>query len=237
MKKYLYLLPHALTLTGLALAMLTIMAAFEGRFDAAARFSLLVLLIDRLDGTLARRLAVRKHFPSISGESLDMITDLVGLTLAPMILFWRSGLFLDGFGAVLACASGMVASYKYSRKETFLSSGYSVGAPPIFFSVFLFYFLKLPPVYPTAYTVFLIILVLSPMKYPITSLVTTHWKPGYKSVTNYLTIIFFVPVFIYLQSAPAVIYWTMLLAIIVQLTVYPFLLSFKIIKPVFDRNS
>jgi phosphatidylcholine synthase len=237
MKRYLYLFPHILTLSGLAFAMLAIMAAFEGRLDSAARLCLLVLLVDRFDGTLARRFGVRKHFPGISGEALDMITDLVGLTLAPMMLFWRSGLFLDGYGAVIACAALITASYKYSRKESFLSYGYSIGAPPIFFSVFLFYFLNLPPIYPTVYIIILICLVLSPVKYPITSLVTTHWKPGYKSLTNYLTILFFIPVFIYLQEAPAWIYWIMLIAILIQLMAYPMLLSFGVFKPVFDRNS
>jgi hypothetical protein len=82
----------------------------------------------------------------------------------------------------------------------------------------------------------LIALVISPVKYPITSLVTTHWKPGYKSITNYLTAIFFVPVFILLENAPAPIYWVMLSVILVQLFIYPLLLNRGILKPVFDRQ-
>jgi hypothetical protein len=87
------------------------------------------------------------------------------------------------------------------------------------------------------YTAVLIMLVLSPIHYPITSLVTTHWKPGYKSVTNYLTAIFFVPVIILLGDAPHFIYWLMLAVICIQLFIYPVLLSFGVIKPVFDRNA
>ncbi len=237
MKKYLYYSPHLLTLAGLAFASLALMALFEGRHDTTVRYSLLVLLVDRLDGTLARRLGVREKFPGTSGEILDIITDLVGLTFVPMMLFWRVGLFLQGTGAVLVAAAAIVASWKYSRKETFLKDGYSVGAPPVFFSVFLFYFLALRPVFATAYTAILILLVVSPIKYPITSLVTTHWKPGYKSITNYLTAIFFLPTFILLESAPSVIFWIMLTAILVQLTVYPLLLCCRVIKPVFDRKT
>jgi len=131
----------------------------------------------------------------------------------------------------------MAASWKYSRKESFLRDGYSVGAPPIFFSLFLFYFLQLPPIFATLYTVALILLVVSPIKYPITSLVTTHWKLGYKSLTNYLTAIFFIPIIIMLKDAPVVIYWLMLANIMLQLFVYPILLSRRVIQPVFDRNS
>lgn len=236
MKKYLYYFPHVLTLIGLAFAALALMSLFEGRYQSAARFCLLVLLVDRADGTLARKLKVREKFPGTSGEILDIITDLVGLTFVPMMLFWREGLFLPGFGAYLVMGASMAASWKYSRKEVFLSKGYSVGAPPIFFSVFLFYFLNLPPLYPTLYTVILIGLCLSPIRYPITSLVTTHWKPGYKSITNYLTAAFFLPTFILLKSAPPVIYWMMLSALLIQLFIYPLLMRSGIIKPVFDRN-
>jgi phosphatidylserine synthase len=236
MKKY-YLLPHILTLVGLAFAALAMMAIFDGRYDMAARFSLLVLLIDRFDGTLSRKFDLKRRLPGISGESLDMITDLVGLTFVPMMLFYRTGLFLPGAGEILVVAAAVTASFKYSRKENFLAAGYSVGAPPIFFSVFLFYFLELPPIYPTLYVIMLVGLCLSSIRYPITCLVTTHWKFGYKSITNYLTTLFFIPVFIMLQSAPKVIYWIMLAQIGVQLLVYPALLSIGRIKPVFDRNS
>jgi phosphatidylcholine synthase len=236
MKKYLYYLPHIWTLTGLAFAALALTALFEGQYQSAARFCLLVLLVDRTDGTLARQLKVKEKFPGTSGEILDIITDLVGLTFVPMILFLKEGVFLPGFGVYLVVAATVTASWKYSRKETFLSRGYSVGAPPVFFSVFLFYFLGLPAIYATIYTAVLIALCISPIRYPITSLVTTHWKPGYKSITNYLTAAFFIPTFILLKSAPPVIYWMMLFVIGIQLFIYPMLLSIGVIKPVFDRT-
>ena len=43
MKRYLYSLPHVITLIGLACAGLAAVAVVEGRFDSAARLSLLVL--------------------------------------------------------------------------------------------------------------------------------------------------------------------------------------------------
>lgn len=236
MKRYLYYSPHLLTLAGLAFAALALMAVYEGRYQAAARFSLLVLLADRLDGTMARKLQVAKRLPGVSGETLDTITDLVGLTFVPMMLFWRTSLFLDGFGGLLVVAATVTASWKYSRKANFLHQGYSTGAPPIFFSVFLFYFLDSPPIFPTVYTAMLIGLCLSPVKYPITSLVTTHWKPGYKSITNYLTALFFIPIFVLLKEAPAIIYWLILFQMGIQLVIYPSLLSLRVIKPVFDRE-
>jgi phosphatidylcholine synthase len=236
MKKYLYYSPHLLTLAGLGLAALALMAVLEGNFDAAIRFSLLVLVVDRTDGTLARKLKTRDKFPDTSGEVLDIITDLVGLTFVPMVLFWRIGLFLPGLDTVLVVGAVVAASWKYARKETFLQKGYSVGAPPIFFSLMLFYFLSLPPVYPTLFATLLIVLTISPIHYPITNLVTTHWQPGYKSITTYLTAIFLIPIFILLESTPPIICWIILAEILLQLFVYPVLLSVGVLKPVFDRK-
>lgn len=236
MKKYLFYSPHILTLTGLAFAALAMMSVLSARYDAAARFSLLVLLVDRLDGTLARGFKVREKFPGTSGEVLDIITDLVGLTFVPMMLFWKTGLFLESFGAYLVAFAAAAASWKYSRKKGFLKNGYSLGAPPIFFSLFIFYFLRLPQIYPTVFATVLILLTISPVRYPINCLVTTHWKPGYKSIVNYLTTIFFVPVFLMLDQAPPAIYWIMLAAISVQLFVNPVLLGVGVLKPVFDRK-
>ncbi len=236
MSRYLYYFPHLLTLIGLALAVSALMAVFRGDFTWAARYSLLVLLIDRFDGTLARKFKVREKFPGTSGEVLDIITDLVGLTFVPMVLFWRSGLFPENLGPVLVIGASVTASWKYARKESFLAQGYSTGAPPIFFSLFIFYFLEASPVFAALYTVMLIVLVISPIKYPITCLVTTHWQPGFKSLTNWLTALFFVPVFIMLKEAPAILYWILLANILVQLLVYPVLLYQGTIKPVFDRK-
>jgi len=236
MKKIIYFSPHVLTLMGLGCAVQALMALLNNRIDEAVRFSLLVLVVDRLDGTLARKLNVREKFPSTSGEILDIVTDLIGLTFVPMMLFWQTGLFVEKLGTLLVVLAPMTASWKYARKESFLKDGFSVGAPPIFFSVFLFYFLQLPPIYPTVYTAALIVLTVSPVKYPITNLVTTHWKPGYKSLTNYLTALALVPVFILLQNTPPVILWVVLAALCVQLVIDPILLHLHIIKPVFDRE-
>lgn len=236
MKKHIVYLPHLVTLCGLAFAGLALMAVFAEDYNAAVRYSLLVLLVDRFDGTLARKLKAKKHLPGVSGETLDTITDIIGLTFVPMIFFWKIELFLWGLNGIIAIAAILTSSWKYSRKEKFLENGYSTGAPPIFFSIFLCYFLRLPAGVCTLYAITLIILALSNIKYPITSLVTTHWKPGFKSVTNYLTILFFIPVYVLLDSAPAFIFWIMFAAIIIQLTVYPLLLTRGLIRPVFDRN-
>ncbi|MBI3780324.1 MAG: hypothetical protein HY278_04590 [candidate division NC10 bacterium] len=227
---------HLWTLTGLAFAALSLKATVEGDYDTAARFLIGVLLVDFTDGTLARLFNVKQRMPLISGEIIDYIHDLVGLTFVPMVFFWKTGLFLEPYGFLLVIAATLAATLKYSMKANLLTLGYSIGAPPIFSSVFLCYFLELGPVVTTVYTVGLIALVLLPVRFPITSLVTTHWQPGWQSITNYMLFLFVIPIMLWLKEAPKVIYWLLLANILIQLAMFPILLKTGIIKPGFNRR-
>jgi len=233
-----YFLVHLWTLSGLALSMGGIFALFHNQNDLAARLIFFPIVIDFTDGTLARRFRVKERIPLVSGEYIDMITDVVSLTFVPMVFFWRNGVFLPHLGIPICLLAAMTCSLKYSMKENVLRQGFSLGSTPIFFSIFLFYFLGLDPLWPTLYTAVLIVLCLAPIKYPITSLVTTHWKFGWKSLTNYGTFIAFIPIMVWLEDTWPPILWGLLVLILFQLTIYPILMKMGIlVKPGFDRSS
>ena len=227
---------HLWTLTGLAFAALALKATVEGDFNTAARLLIGVLLVDFTDGTLARLFKVKQRMPLISGEIIDYIHDLVGLTFVPMFFFWKTGLFLEPYGFPLVIAATLAATLKYSMKANLLELGYSIGAPPIFLSILLCYFLEIRPMATTIYTIGLIVLVLLPVRFPITSLVTTHWQPGWQSITNYMLFLFVIPMMLWLKQAPKVIYWLLLANILIQLAIFPILLKTGIIKRGFNRR-
>jgi phosphatidylcholine synthase len=227
---------HLWTLTGLLFAVCALRATVEGDHDLAARLLIGVLLVDFTDGTLARRLRVWERMPLISGEVIDYVHDLVGLTLVPMFFFWKAGLFLEPLGFPLVIAATLAATLKYGMKAAVLRLGYSPGAPPVFFSIFLCYFLDLGQTASTVYAATLLVLVLLPVRFPITSLVTTHWQPGWQSLTNYLVALSAVPVLLWLREAPRVLYWLLLVTTLLQLTVFPALLRAGVLKPGFNRR-
>lgn len=226
---------HLWTLAGLAFAMLAAQQILLGNLEAAVRWLLLVLVVDHTDGTLARRFKVADHVPIVSGETLDLITDVIGLTFVPMLFLWQAEVFLPGFGPALAIAAAVTCSMKYAMKANLLQAGTSRGAPPAFFSVLLFWFLDLPPVWATVYTAVLVVLCWSPIAYPITSLMTTHWKPGFRSAINYLSFGAIVPAMLWLQETPAVFFWPILLLMLFHLFVAPALMAVRIIQPGFRR--
>ena len=132
-------------------------------------------------------------------------------------------------------AAAATCSLKYSMKAGLLKAGASRGAPPAFFSVLLFWFLELPPVFAPAYTVVLIALCWLPVRYPITSLMTTHWKFGFESAINYLSFAAMAPALIWLQGAPAILFWPILALMLFHLFVAPVLLQVGIVRAGFRR--
>ncbi len=227
---------HLWTLTGLAFAAFALRATIDGNFATAARLLIGVLLVDFTDGTLARFFKVKQRMPLISGEIIDYIHDLVGLTFVPMFFFWKAGVFLEPFGFPLVVAATLAATLKYGMKGNMLRLGYSIGAPPIFIAVILCYMLELEPAVSTAFAGGLLLIVLLPVRFPITSLVTTHWQPGWQSITNYLILLFVVPILLWLQEAPKVIYWLLLTNMVVQVLIFPFLLKAGVLTPGFRRR-
>ena len=226
---------HLWTLAGLGFAALAAQEILLGDFNTAARWLFLVLFVDHTDGTLARFFRVRQHLPEISGETLDLITDVIGLTFVPMLFCWWAGVFLPGWGRYLTFAAAVTCSLKYSMKAQILKKGFSRGAPPVFFSVLLFWLLGLPSSWATAYTAMLVLLCWSPIPYPITSLITTHWKPGFASLTNYVSFAAMVPAMVWLREAHALIYWLPLVLVLFQLWVAPVLLAARLLQPGFRR--
>jgi hypothetical protein len=93
----------------------------------------------------------------------------------------------------------------------------------------LCWFLDLPPGPSAAAAGILIVLTLLPFRFPITSLVTTHWKPGWQSITSWLFALSVVPILVWLREAPRAIYWVLAANLVLQLTVFPLLLRLGLV--------
>src|SRR5919202_7007962 len=94
---------HLYTASGVVLALLILVAAFQGAAVRALWLMLASLLIDSTDGLLARRLRVSEALPFFDGARLDDIVDYMTYVLAPMLLLWSGGYLPDGLlGLVVA---------------------------------------------------------------------------------------------------------------------------------------
>lgn len=84
--------PNLITCVGMALGFASIASSFSGHIDRAAWFVTLCALIDKLDGTVARRLNATSEF----GIQMDSFSDLITFGLAPAALIWSAAPVLAG---------------------------------------------------------------------------------------------------------------------------------------------
>ena len=83
---------HLLTATGAVFAMLALLAAVEGAWSGTFLWLLLALVVDGVDGPLARRWDVVSHAARFDGARLDLITDYLTYVFIPAYALHASGL-------------------------------------------------------------------------------------------------------------------------------------------------
>jgi phosphatidylcholine synthase len=84
---------HLLTASGVVAAFLAVAELFDEAPDERVVFTWLVVavLIDAVDGPLARAWDVKRFAPDIDGRTIDDIVDYLTFTFVPLLLVWRMG--------------------------------------------------------------------------------------------------------------------------------------------------
>ncbi|UTW09019.1 phosphatidylcholine/phosphatidylserine synthase [Pseudomonas benzenivorans] len=80
---------HAMTASGVILALLALVAVLDGRPEVCLLWLGLALLIDGLDGTLARKFDVKGVLPHFDGVTLDLVIDYLTYVFIPAIFVYR----------------------------------------------------------------------------------------------------------------------------------------------------
>src|ERR687894_638046 len=136
---------HLYTASGAVLALLMLVAAFQGEAVKALWLMLISLLIDSTDGLLARRFRVREALPFFDGALLDNIVDYMTYVFAPVVLLWSEGCLPDGnAGIVLAALPLLASSYQFCRVDAKTEDHYFLGFPS-YFNVVAFYAIVFHP--------------------------------------------------------------------------------------------
>ena len=76
---------HALTALGVIIGYAGLNAVIGGHARAAILWLVAALVLDGVDGPLARRLDVRSRIPTLDGNSLDLIIDYFTCTIVPVV--------------------------------------------------------------------------------------------------------------------------------------------------------
>jgi phosphatidylcholine synthase len=156
---------HLYTASGAVLALLMLVAAFQGEAVKALWLMLASLIIDSTDGLLARRLRVSEALPFFDGAMLDNIVDYMTYVFAPMVLLWSGGYLPEGnAGVVFAALPLLASSYQFCRVDAKTDDHFFLGFPS-YFNVVAFYAIVFEPGALAAVLVICSLLVFVPIRY------------------------------------------------------------------------
>ena len=136
---------HLYTASGAVLALLILVAAFQGEAVKALWLMLAALVIDSTDGLLARRLRVSEALPFFDGAMLDNIVDYMTYVFAPMVLLWSGDYLPEGNAGIFFAALPLLASsYQFCRVDAKTDDHFFLGFPS-YFNVVAFYAIVFEP--------------------------------------------------------------------------------------------
>jgi phosphatidylcholine synthase len=155
---------HLFTASGMVLALLALEAAVEDRPADALLWLFAALVIDGLDGTLARRVRIKERLPRIDGEALDLVIDYVTYVFIPALLIWRMEMWPRPLALALASLICLSSLYVFARRDMKTDDGYFRGFPALW-NVVALYFLVAPPapIWAAGIVIVLVVLTFAPV--------------------------------------------------------------------------
>jgi len=177
---------HLLTATGAAFALVALVAASRGDWQWMFIWLGVALIVDTVDGPLARRVGVVKALPRFSGERLDLIVDFLTYVAVPAFAFCQSDLLPEAFRLPAGIAVILSSLFHMADQESKTKDGYFVGFPAIWNVICLYLFAFMPRPYLSLLIVaFFVVLTFVPIRSvhpvrvverrPITMIVTASW--------------------------------------------------------------
>lgn len=135
---------HVFTACGAACALLALVAAVRNEWPIMFAWLGLALVIDGVDGALARRLHVAKLLPRWSGDVLDLVVDILNYVFVPAYALAASGLLPTHLAIALGVLIVVTGSLYFADGLMKTSDYYFRGFPALW-NVAAFYLFILKP--------------------------------------------------------------------------------------------
>ncbi len=133
-------LVHLFTASGVVWSLLALLAVIGERWTEALLWLLLALIVDGVDGTLARAARVKEQAPRIDGDVLDLVIDFLGYVFVPTVFMWRAGMLPEPLFVPLAALILISSLYVFARRDMKTPDGYFRGFPALWNVVALYVF-------------------------------------------------------------------------------------------------
>ena len=135
---------HILTASGAALAFLALLAAVDHAWPAMFLWLGIALIVDAIDGPLARGFHIAAVLPRWSGDTLDLVVDFVTYVFVPAFAIANSALLPNLLAPVAGVAIVVTGAIYFADRHMKMPGNYFRGFPAIW-NTAAFYLLLLRP--------------------------------------------------------------------------------------------
>jgi phosphatidylcholine synthase len=154
---------HIFTATGAGIALIALLEAVREHWAAMFAWLGVALIIDALDGPIARRLDVVRVQPDWSGEVLDLVVDFVTYVFVPAYAITASGLLLPLAAPILGAGIVVTGALYFADRRMKTPDNHFRGFPALWNAVaFYLFLLHMPPALSSLCVAALIVLTFVP---------------------------------------------------------------------------
>jgi phosphatidylcholine synthase len=137
---------HVFTALGAGVALLALLEAVREHWAAMFAWLGAALLIDGLDGPMARRLDVVRLQPNWSGDVLDLVVDFVTYVFVPAYAITASGLLLPLAAPLLGVGIAVSGALYFADRRMKSADNHFRGFPGLWnVAAFYLFLLRWPP--------------------------------------------------------------------------------------------
>lgn len=120
---------HLFTASGVIVSFISLLSIVHGQFREAFIYNLAAVLIDSVDGMLARRADVKKYASRIDGALMDNIIDFITYTVMPAIFFMFTSLISENLKLITISALLLSSLFQFSNTKAKTKDHFFLGFP------------------------------------------------------------------------------------------------------------
>ena len=137
---------HIFTALGAGIALIALLEAVREHWAAMFWWLGVALVIDAVDGPIARRLDVARVQPNWSGDVLDLVVDFVTYVFVPAYAITASGLLLPVAAPLLGAGIAVSGALYFADRRMKAADNHFRGFPGLWnVAAFYLFLLHLPP--------------------------------------------------------------------------------------------
>jgi phosphatidylcholine synthase len=130
---------HAFTASAAFVGLLTLVKIYQHDYKQALWFMAITIVIDALDGTLARLVHVKSVLPNLDGTLLDNIVDYVNYVITPcFFLYVKPDMLPPSLALMITMVIVITSSYQFCQSDAKTPDHFFKGFP-CYWNIAVFY--------------------------------------------------------------------------------------------------